>query len=154
MKDADYSLVFLVDTQRFAVASCQVDFVTRAVALTPLPNAPEIVAGLVNIRGQLIPAVSVRRRSGFGDRRLLSSDFFIITRTPRRSIALIADAIVGLLPFEPEEYSPAEAILPGLPHIRGVLKHPDGVILIHDLERFLSLEEEQGLDRALGGCVP
>lgn len=154
MKNSTLALVFLVDTQRFAVPSESVDFVTRAVALTPIPNAPEIVAGLVNIRGDVMPAASMRRRSGFADRPLRASDYFIVARMPRRSIVLIADAIVGLLPFESEDFALSEDILPGVPHVGGVLKHPDGMILIHDLERFLSLEEEERLSDALAGFAP
>lgn len=154
MKDSEFALVFLIETQRFAVLAERVDFVTRAVALTPLPNAPDLILGLVNIRGDVLPAASVRRRSGFMDRPLRATDYFIVAHTPRRSLVLIADAIVGLLPFHSEDFSPADEILPGLPHVAGVLKHPDGMILIHDLDRFLSLEEEEYLKSALAGYTP
>jgi purine-binding chemotaxis protein CheW len=154
MKDSELALVFFIETQRFAVSAGRVDFVTRAVALTPLPNAPEIVSGLVNIRGDVMPAASMRRRSGFPDRPLRASDYFIVAHTPRRSLVLIVDGIVGLLPIQTEDFEFSDSILPGLPHVAGVLKHSDGMILIHDLERFLSLQEEQNLEDALRECVP
>ncbi|MBL7648238.1 MAG: purine-binding chemotaxis protein CheW [Candidatus Hydrogenedentes bacterium] len=151
MEDAERAVVFSVDARRFAVSAACVDFVTRAVALTPLPNAPDIVAGLVNVRGVIMPVVSVRRRSGIPDRPLSSGDYFIVARTPRRSLALIADAILGLFPFRAEDFSATAEVLRGVPHLGGILQDPDGLILIHDLERFLSLEEEQFLDVALAG---
>lgn len=154
MKDSELALVFLIETQRFAVSAERVAFVTRAAALTPLPKAPEIVVGLVNIRGDVLPAASVRRRSGFQDRTLRASDYFIVVHTPLRSLVLIADGIVGLLPIQPEDFEYAADILPGLTHISGVLKHCDGMILIHDLEQFLSLEEEAHLKNALADFTP
>lgn len=154
MKDSELALVFLIEAQRLAVPSDCVDFVTRAVALTPLPHAPEIIAGLVNIRGKVVPAANVRRRSGFTDRPLRASDYFIVVHTPRRALVLIADAIVGLLPFHSEDFSPVENILPGVPHVAGVLSDANGMILIHDLERFLSLEEEEHLKGALAEYAP
>lgn len=154
MKNSNVVVVFSIDTQRFAVSSESVDFVARAVALTPLPNAPAIVAGIVNIRGAVVPVVSMRRRSGIEDRPPRASDYLIVARTPRRAIALTADNIAGLLSVSHEDFAPGESILPGVPHIEGVLKHPDGMILIHDLDRFLSLEEEHGLQNALGGHAP
>jgi purine-binding chemotaxis protein CheW len=153
MKDSELALVFLIETQRFAVLAEHVDFVTRSVALTLLPNAPDVVLGLVNIRGDVLPAASVRHRSGFTDRPLRASDCFIVVHTPRRALVLIADAIVGLLPFRSEDFSPAEDILPGVPHVAGVLSDANGMILIHDLERFLSLEEEEHLKGALAECA-
>ena len=69
-------------------------------------------------------------------------------------MALIADNIVGLFPFRTDAFAAAEEILKGLPHVAGVLKDTDGMILIHDLERFLSLEEEHALERALEASTP
>ena len=43
----------------------------------------------------------------------------------------------------------AEHVLPGLGHVEGIIKFEDGLILIHDLDKFLSLEEEASLDLAL-----
>lgn len=149
MNDAGLAVVFTVDTLRFALMADSVDFVTRAAALTPLPNAPAIIEGLVNVRGAVIPAVSVRRRSGCPGRPLSPADYFIITRAQRRTLALIADTVPGLLPFQRDDFTPADAILSDAPHVGGVLKSPDGLILIHDLDRFLSLEEELALDEAL-----
>jgi len=154
MNDAELALVFLVESQRFAVPATGVDCVTRAVALTPLPNAPAIVVGLVNIRGEVLPVASLRRRSGLPDRSLRASDYFIVARTPQRIVVLIADGIVGLLPFQPDDFAPAEEILTGLAHVAGVLKDADGMILIQDLERFLSLEEEEHLKDSLAGYAP
>lgn len=69
-------------------------------------------------------------------------------------MALIADSIVGLFAFRTDAFAAAEEILKGLPHVAGVLKDTDGMILIHDLERFLSLEEEHALERALEASTP
>jgi len=51
----------------------------------------------------------------------------------------------------PESYAPAGEILPGLDLLDGAIKLEDGLILIHDLNRLLSLEEETAIDRALSG---
>jgi purine-binding chemotaxis protein CheW len=48
----------------------------------------------------------------------------------------------------------AQEILPGLQYVQSVVRLEDGIILIHDLEGFLSLEEETALDRALAESQP
>ena len=64
-------------------------------------------------------------------------------------MALTADAVAGVLEYPGQDIVAAEGVLPGVEHVEGIAKLKDGLILIHDLDRFLSLEEEQSLDRAL-----
>ena len=54
-------LVFEVGDKRFGVHSGNVREVVRAVKLSPLPEKPDIVEGLLNLRGQILPVVDVRR---------------------------------------------------------------------------------------------
>ena len=60
------------------------------------------------------------------------------------------DAVVGVRDLSAPETIAAETILPGLEHLEGVAKTDQGLVLIHDLGTFLSLEEE----RALGAILP
>ena len=146
--DADF-IVFRIDAQRFAVPIERVERVVRAVAEAPLPNAPAIVSGLINMRGSVVPVISMRRRAGLPERPLRSSDCLIIARTPQRTVALAADAVEGLVHVESENLARGTDILPEVPYMAGVAKQDDGLLLIFDLERFLSLEEERALDGAL-----
>ena len=144
-------VVFHLDDRRYGLPLSAVERVVRMVDVTPLPQAPDIVLGVINVQGQVIPVVSARRRFRLPERNLALSDQLVIARTARRTVALAADAVSGVL-----EYSPAEAvgvrdIVPGIGYIEGVVKLPDGLVLIHHLDRFLSLDEEQALDGAIGG---
>jgi len=55
-------LPFHLDDQRFAVPLPASVRVERAVAITPLPKAPDIVMGIINFHGQIIPVVNIRSR--------------------------------------------------------------------------------------------
>ncbi len=59
------------------------------------------------------------------------------------------DEALGVIDLPSSGMVGAAQIVPGLEHIRGVVQLPDGLVLIHDLERFLSLDEERALDEAL-----
>ena len=72
-----------------------------------------------------------------------------IASTGRRTVALLVDETNGVIAIAPETIAPAGTILPRLEFIEGAVKLEDGLILIHDLDRLLSLEEEQAIDRAL-----
>lgn len=142
-------LVFVLDELRYGLVLTAVLRVVRAVEITPLPKAPGTVLGVINLAGQVIPVVNVRRRFGLAERELRTGDQFIVARTRRRTLALVADRAERLVERSPAEIARAESLLPGLEYLRGVAKLEDGLILIHDLDAFLSLDEERQLGEVL-----
>jgi purine-binding chemotaxis protein CheW len=142
-------VTFTLETGRYALPLSAVERVESVVEITSLPKAPEIVLGIVNLQGRIIPVVNVRRRFGHPDREVELSDRLIVARTSRRPVALLVDRVEGLIERAEREIVQAPDVLPGLEYIRGVAKLADGLVLIHDLDTFLSLDEEQRLDEAL-----
>jgi len=132
-----------------ALALSALERVIRAVYLAPLPDAPEIVLGVVNVQGRVIPVVNVRKRFRLPEREIALTDQLVIARTNRRPVALVADAVSGVLEYAQPHLVGPEKIFPGLEYVDGVAKLDDGLILIHNLDRFLSLDEETSLDRAI-----
>jgi len=143
-------VVFLLDDRQYALQHlASVEKVIRAVQVTPLPKAPEIVSGAINLQGRIIPVVNIRRRFRLTEREVNLGDRFIVARTPKRTVAFVADAVTGVLELPLDALIAKERVIPGLEYISGVAKLEDGMILINDLERFLSLEEEATLETAL-----
>ncbi|NJL72265.1 MAG: chemotaxis protein CheW [Candidatus Competibacteraceae bacterium] len=145
----DELVVFLLSEQRYALALPSVLRVVRAVEMTPLPKAPAIILGIINVGGEIIPVVDLRRRFQMAVHGLQWTDQLIIARTARRTVALPVDQVLGVVPIAPAQVAAADAALDGVPHVAGVLKLADGLVLIHDLEQCLSPGEEQALSIAL-----
>lgn len=139
-------IVFTLDERRFALHLTAVERIVRAVEVTPLPNAPEIVLGVINVQGRIIPVVNLRKRFHIPEREMDLSDQFIIAHTPRWVVALAADAVTGVIERSEQEVSAAEKILPGMEHVKALAKLEEGIILILSLDKFLSLEEGKLLD--------
>jgi len=142
-------VVFRLDELRIALRLTAVERVVRAVQVTRLPQAPEIVLGVINLQGRAIPIVDFRNRFHLGVREPRISDQMIIARTARRPVGLIADAVEGTLSVPAGAIAPAETVMPGIRQIDGVVPLPDGLLFIHDLDKFLSIDEERELDAAL-----
>lgn len=142
-------VVFTIEKQRYALRLCGVERIVGVVDLTPLPKAPEIVLGVVNVQGRILPVVNIRKRFCLPERETNLSDRLIIANTSTRPVVLVADAVTGVVERSEKEVTAAEKILPGMEYVEGVAKFDDGLILIHDLDRFLSLEETRTLDKAL-----
>lgn len=149
MERPNQLVVFTLDDQRYGVALSAVERVTRIVDITPMPKAPDIVLGVVNVQGRVIPVINLRRRFRLPERGIALTDQLIVARTARRPVALVADAVAGVFEYSEQESVGAKDVLPELEHVEGLVKLDDGLILIHDLDKFLSLEEETVLDRAL-----
>jgi len=153
MKEPDSLLVFMLGDQRYALPLPKIKRVVRMVAITPLPKAPDVVLGVVNIQGWIIPVVNMRRRFHLAEREIALADQLVVAHTARRPVALVADAVLDVIACPAQVLIAAEHIVPGVEYVEGVIKLDDGLILIHDLDKFLSLEEENSLDRALGNGV-
>ena len=142
-------VVFTLDDQRYTLPLTCVERVFPAAYITPLPQAPAIIMGVINVQGHIIPVVNLRKRFRLTERELELSDQFVVGKTPRRTVALVVDTVLGVADFPSHEITPNTHIVPGLGLIAGVIKTTDDVLLIHDLDSCLSLDEEQALDGAL-----
>ncbi|HSI11343.1 MAG TPA: chemotaxis protein CheW [Chthoniobacter sp.] len=142
-------LVFLLDGQRYALPLGTVERIVRAAEITPLPQAPPIVLGALDVAGTILPVLNMRRRFHLPERAIQPSDQFLLARAGKRPVALVIDAAADVIELPLTQIVPADTVAPGLEHIRGVARMNDGLILIHDLESFLSLDEAAALDRAM-----
>lgn len=155
-RGASHWVSFALEGQRFALPLQSVSRIVHSAEVTPLPLAPDVVAGALDVGGRILPVYNLRRRLRLPERMLGIDDQFIIAHTTRRHVALMVDRALGLIDARPIE-SAAE-LASNLRHLRGVLSLPDGLVLIQDLENFLSPDEDQALDSALRaaevGCPP
>ena len=143
-------VVVALDERWFALPLAAVERVVRMVDVTPLPGAPGVVCGVINVAGDVVAAVSIRKRLGLAQGALRSSDTLVLARTSRRRLALIVDSVTGVAECLQADVASTAEIAPGASHIEGILKTGEVLILIHDLEQFLSPDEEQSLERAMG----
>ena len=146
---ADQIVEFTLDELSFALSLPAVVKVIHAVEIRPLPKAPEIITGIINVRGQIIPVADIRKRFELAAREIDPDDRLIIADTGIRQVAILVDTVTGIRDLAPGQLSDAKETLPFTEHIRGIAKVDDGLILIYDLDRFLSLDEEKELEQAL-----
>lgn len=142
-------LAFAIDEQTFALPLERVERAVRAVAVTPLPQAPAIVSGVINIGGRIVPVINLRRRFGLPEQELRLADQLLIAHTSQRPLAMIVDAALGVVACAEQDFVAVDRIVTGTRYLHGIVKGTNGMILIHDLDAFLSLEEGEALDHAL-----
>ena len=142
-------LVFDLAGRTYGLPSDDVLELLRAVAITPLPNGPRIVAGVINLRGLIVPVFDLRIRFGMPSPPLEPSDHFIVARARHRIVAIRTDRAIHLTTVAGEDVMAAERIVSGTRHISGIAQVKGDIVLIHDLHGFLSEAEGATLDRAM-----
>jgi purine-binding chemotaxis protein CheW len=149
MKRLRKLVTFSLDHRKFALYVSAVQKIIRVVEVTPLPEAPEIVVGIINMQGQVIPVFDIRMRFRLPARNVQLNDQMIIASATKRTVALLVDSVDDVIEIPEEKIIADEQILPELEYVEGVVKTEGGMVLIHDLEKFLSLHEEKALDEAM-----
>jgi purine-binding chemotaxis protein CheW len=147
--DTAHWVVFALDAGRYALPLASVERIVRAARVTPLPRAPAIVLGAIDVEGQVLPVFNLRRRFGLPERPVSPADQFLIARTAQRPVVLVVDVALGVIERPAGDLIESIHLAPDLAHVRGVIALADGLVLIQDLERFLSPAEANALDRAI-----
>ena len=142
------ALLFELAGARMALVAGLVSEVVRAVEIEPLPQAPAVVSGVINVRGVLTPVIDLRRRLGLAAKPLSPEDHFIVADCGPRRVALHVDRALDLLSIRELAIEPLAAEAAS-PYVAGALALPDGVLVIYDLATFLSTSEAAALSLAL-----
>jgi purine-binding chemotaxis protein CheW len=142
-------VVFRLDELRIALALEVVERIVRAVEVTPLPRAPAMVLGAIQVAGEVLPVLNLRRRFKLPNSGITPAQHFVITRIPGRRVVLIFDESFGVTEVPAEHIRTGAQVIPGLELLRGIVALDEGLVLIDDLEKFLTPDEESALDEAL-----
>ncbi len=141
--DGQTLVLFQLGGQRYALHLSTIDRVIRAVAVTPVPETPAFVLGVINLAGQLLPVCSLRSCLGLPDRDIRAQDLFVIARTSGLTVALVVDDVSGLVALDAARTVAPETVLPGHGcRVEGLVKLGGDIILIYNLEQLFSAQDQ------------
>ena len=138
-------LEFVVAERRYALPLDVVDRTYQAVEVTPVPDAPSVVKGVVNIQGVILPVVSLRRRMKQEDREVALTDRLVVVDTPRRKLALLVDAVPGVVTVGDECFVEAEDIYPDMGLVKGITTVDGDLLVVENLECLFLWDDEETL---------
>ncbi len=151
MAENNQLVVFILDEQQYALNLSCVERIVRAVEITPLPDAPEQVLGVINVEGRVIPVLNTRKRLGLPERELELHDLFIIVSENGRTLALVADQVRPVLEIPDQEVVSPDEVLPGTGYVQSVAKMDDGMIVVLTIENALSFSDQKKVFAAIEG---
>lgn len=147
-------LIFELSDLLCALQLSDVERVLHAVEITSVPKAPEIVTGVVNIRGRVIPVLNICKLLHLPEMEMTLSDHIIIARTATRPVAIRVGSLIRVADLNDQDVLAPEELYPGMEYLIGVTILKDGIVYIYDLDRFLTAEDRSGIEHMLSRCIP
>ena len=134
-------VTFNLDREEFGVDIDRVQEIIRVGAITPVPNAPEFIRGVINLRGRVIPVLELRRRLDIAEGELTKHSRIMVVESKAKVLGMLVDAVsqVLWLPVSAVE-TPPEEVERTRTYVRGIGKVESRLIMLMDLDRVLEKE--------------
>jgi purine-binding chemotaxis protein CheW len=134
---------FFLDGHFFGVPVQQVQEVIRYQEMTRVPLVPQVVRGLINLRGQIVTAIDLRRRLGMSDRPADQLPMNVVVRTDDGALSLLVDEIGDVIEVEEKTFEEPPETLKGMRRelIQGVHKLSDRLLHVLDIEKACRLTD-------------
>ncbi len=142
-------VTFHLANEEFAVDILNIQGINRMVEITKVPNAPEFVEGIINLRGRVIPLICLRKRLGMPEKDYDKSTRFIVVEINSRVIGFIVDSVSEVLRISSTITESTPPMISSIDShfITGIAKLDDRLLILLDLEKVLSFSQQSELDR-------
>lgn len=141
MRSSGQFSTFFVGDLFFGVDVLRVQEVLRFQQMTGVPMAPEVIEGLINLRGQIVTAIDMRRRLRLPPRSAEQTPMNMVIRTEDGAVSLLVDEIGDVLDVDSGSFErpPASLDQAARELIRGVYKLKDRLMLVLDVEQTVEI---------------
>jgi purine-binding chemotaxis protein CheW len=139
---------FMLADEEYGVEVLKVREIIRMPVITKMPNVPHYVEGIINLRGKVIPIISMRKRFGLQESENSSQTRIIIMDVAGGLIGFIVDGVSEVIRIQSSEIQPPPSMVLsggiGQEFITGVFNHAERLLIIMDVDRMFSDEERDG----------
>ena len=144
---ADYirPVVFRLGDQEFGVDINLVQSIEKQINVVPVPNSMKYISGIVNLRGEVIPVMSLKEKFNMEDQS--KGDNTVIVNLPDMKIALEVDEVIEIGELQPDKISlmPKLAKTENTEYLDRVASIDNKLVILLDINKILSEEEAQGI---------
>lgn len=141
-------VVFKLGEEEYGIDIMNVKEIIPYEPSVKIPNKPRFIEGIINYRGNVIPIVNLKERFDLGKFDLSQDTRIIVIHLGDKYIGFIVDDASSTAKFEDRDIEPSPAILSGIDrrYLSGVGKREDSIVILIDLEKVLSDEEQEVIE--------
>ena len=138
---------FRLANEEYGVDIMRVQEIILMGQITRMPQVPEFICGLINLRGHVIPIVDLRKRFSLPSEEATEHTRIIVVNVYEKTIGIVVDAVNEVLRIGTEQIEPPPASIAGIDHtyIRGLVKFEEKLLILLNIEELLSQEEHAEL---------
>lgn len=145
LNDAMLQLVsFKMVGETYALPILDVKEIIRLAEVTPVPNAPHFVEGVLNLRGQILPVVDLRKRFNLPAQEATDSTRIMVIEIGENFIGLIVDAVEEVLRIPSMDVAPPPPMVSkgiGSEYLKGITHQRNRMIVLVDIQRVFHADE-------------
>jgi len=144
-------VVFILGDERYGVDILNVSTISEYMDITKVPDAPTYVEGIINLRGDIIPVINLKRRFNIAETSVSDDTRIIIYSIDGVAIGFLVDEASQVLRIDDSNIEPTPTILSGKDreYIAGVGKHEDKIIILLDFAKILSESERADITKLI-----
>lgn len=136
-------VTFRLAGEKYAVDIRKVQEINNLKEITKIPNAPDYLEGAINLRGRVIPVLNLRRRFGLDEKAMDEATKIVVMDVKGVIMGILVDGVSEVLRVSEDIVEPPPPALNGSAgFITGVAKLDEGLVLLLDMDRLLSPEEQ------------
>ncbi len=145
MADQQY-VIFKLENEKYGVDISNVSSIAEKTEITPIPDSPASIAGIINLRGDIIPVVDLKKRFNIAvvdDDKSSKDERILIYNTSDRDIGFIVDDASQVIYFSEDNIESSDAIIAGesKKFIWGIGKDGEDIYILLDFDKILSDDE-------------
>ena len=142
---------FKIGEEEYVIDILKVQEIIKPVDITPIPDSPEFIEGVINLRGMVIPIISLRKRFNFEEKENNSETKIIVTKIDNHFIGFLVDSVTEVLRIPSNLIEPTPPLVSkiGSEFLAGVGKLEDRLVIFIDIDKILSAEEKEVIEKSL-----
>jgi len=156
MDNALKLLVFILDEHYYGIPLPSIIKILPSVEITPIPLSSDYILGVVNVHGDVIPALNIRKLLGLNQKAVSLFDYFVITEIYSKKIIFIVDSVQTITEYFTKELTSVDKFFSiKMDHVEGILKKNENLIFLLNIEKIISENDIQSLEKIskIGGTI-
>lgn len=135
-------VTFYLGEEEYALPIAQVQEINRVIEITRVPNSPEHVMGVINLRGKIVPVIELKHRLKLDQTEITKESRIVVVEVGPKVLGLMVDRVSQVLNIASEQIEdpPEEVVQVDENYIKGVGKIDDRMIIMLDLGQIIERE--------------
>src|SRR4051812_12185172 len=128
---------FRLDNEDYAIAITKIQEIILMKPITRIPQVPDFIEGLINLRGSVIPIVNLRKRFGLTPREIDDETRTIVVNVHEKTVGCVVDAVTQVMRINRDQIQPPPLGVMAVNHqyLAGLAKLDDRLLIILEIER-------------------